>query len=69
MDMTIESTKDEIIFRLPVDTDIDLLQDIADWLAFKEITRKSKAKQKDVDKLVAEIKKGRWQRTKDEIGL
>ena len=43
---------------------IDDLQDLTDWLHFKEITRKSKAKQTDVDSLVAEIKKGRWNKRK-----
>ena len=65
--MIIEKSNNEIIIRLPNDINIDELQDIKDWLEYLEITRKSKAKQDDVDKLVREIKKGRWEKRKDEL--
>ena len=57
--MIIERTKDEIIIRLPGNIDIDDLQDFTDWFRYKELTRKSKARQSDVDSLVKEIKIGR----------
>lgn len=60
---------DEIIFRLPADTDIEELQDLSNYFAFKEIAKKSKAKQSDVDKLAKLAKKGRWEKTKRKIGL
>lgn len=62
--MIIERTTDEIIFRLPNDTSLDELQDLTDFFRYKELTKKSRAKQKDVDELVKTIKKGRWERTK-----
>ena len=62
--MIIERTKSEIIIRLPGDINIDELQDMTDWFQYKEITRKSKAKQADVDTLVSQIKKGRWDKRK-----
>jgi hypothetical protein len=62
--MIIERTKNEIIIRLPGDINIDELQDLTDWFQYKEITRKSKAKQEDIDSLVSEIKKGRWEKRK-----
>ena len=62
--MIIERTKSEIIIRLPGDINIDELQDMTDWFQYKEITRKSKAKQSDVDSLVNQIKKGRWNKRK-----
>jgi len=62
--MIIERTKNEIIIRLPGDINIDELQDLTDWFQYKEITRKSKAKQEDVDSFVSEIKKGRWEKRK-----
>jgi len=58
--MIIERTKDEVIIRLPGDINIDDLQDMTDWFQYKEIARKSKATQKDVDTLVKQVKKGRW---------
>ncbi len=51
--MIIERTNNEIIFRLPATMNIDELQDIADFLEFKEISKKSKATQKDVDNIYA----------------
>lgn len=65
MSMIIERTKDEIIIRLPGNIDIDDLQDFTDWFRYKELTRKSKARQSDVDSLVKEIKKGRWNSRKE----
>ena len=67
--MIIERTSKEVIFRLPASTKLEDLQEIADLFAFKEISRKSKATQKDVDDLVKKIKKGRWAKTKKQIGL
>jgi hypothetical protein len=62
--MIIERTGNEIIIRLPGDMNIDDLQDVKDWFQYQEITRKSKAKQSDVDALVGKIKKGRWNKRK-----
>jgi hypothetical protein len=62
--MIIERTDKEIIIRLPGDINIDELQDLKDWFQFKEVTRKSKAKQSDVDAIVNKIKKGRWNKRK-----
>ena len=62
--MIIERTAQEIVFRLPASTKLEDLQDIANLFTFKEISRKSKATQKDVDDLVKKIKKERWAKTK-----
>lgn len=67
--MNIERTSEEIIFRLPTSTKLEDLQEIADLFAFKEIAKKSKATQKDVDVLVRKIKKGRWNKTKKKLDL
>ena len=65
--MIIERTKDEIIFRLPANFDVDELQEIKNWLEYLYATRSSKATQDEVDNLVKEIKKGRWTRRKAEL--
>ncbi len=67
--MIIERTSDEVVFRLPSSTKLEDLQEIADLFAFKGISQKSKANQKDVDELVKKIKKGRWAKTKGKVGL
>lgn len=66
IDMIIEKTNKEIVFRLPHDTNIDVLQNLKDWLEYLEVTRKSTAKQEDVDAFVDEIKKDRWNRRKSD---
>jgi hypothetical protein len=65
--MIIERINNEIIIRLPGDINIDELQDMTDWFQYMEITRKSKAKQSDVDTLVSQIKKGRWDKRKSTL--
>ncbi len=65
--MIIERTSKEIIFRLPYSTNVDDLQDLTDLFEYKKIVKKSKATQKDVDNLVASIKKGRWGKTKQQL--
>jgi len=67
--MIIERTKNEVIFKLSGKINIDDLQDMSDLFEFKEISAKSKASQKEVDKLVKTIKKGRWEKTKSDMDL
>lgn len=66
--MIIEQTNKEIIFRLPKGTNIDDLQDLTDFFEFTEHTKDFKATQNDVDRLVKDIKKGRWDKTKALLG-
>ncbi len=65
--MIIEQTPNEIIFRFPKDMNLDDLQDMADLFEYKELSKKAKTSQKDVDDLVKSIKKGRWNRTKQQL--
>jgi hypothetical protein len=62
--MIIERTKKEVIIRLPSYIDTDGLQGLINYLIYKEATDKSQAKQKDVNKLVKEIKKGWWKKNR-----
>ena len=67
--MTVEYTNKEIIFKIPKNTKIEDLQDLADLFEFKQIARKSKATQKQLDDLLLNSKKGRWNNIKHKIGL
>jgi hypothetical protein len=67
--MTIERTNHEVIFRLPNSINIDDLQDFADYFKFQSIVQKSKASQIEVDRLVKEMKKGRWDKTRKHLEL
>jgi thioredoxin-related protein len=62
--MVIERTKKEVIIRLPSYIDTEGLQNLINYLTYKEATDKSQAKQEDVDKLVKDIKKGWWSRNR-----
>jgi hypothetical protein len=62
--MVIERTKDEIIIRLPTYIDTKGLQNLINYLTYKEATDKSQAKQGDVDKLAKDIKKGWWSKNR-----
>ncbi|UXE68843.1 MAG: hypothetical protein KA713_09820 [Chryseotalea sp. WA131a] len=62
--MVIERTKKEVIIRLPSYIDTEGLQNLINYLNYKEATDKSQAKQDDVDKLAKEIKKGWWSKNR-----
>lgn len=65
--MTIERTNSEIIIKVPTYVNVEGVQRLLDFLMYREATAKSKATQKDVDQLVAEVKKGRWARNKRQL--
>ena len=67
--MKIERTKNEIIIRVSSSVNLDDLQDLTDLIEYKEISKKSSASQKEVDNLVSDIKRGRWEKTKSKLGL
>lgn len=62
--MLIERTDNEIIIRFPSSVDTKGVQRLLDFLRYKEVTSKSKAKQKDVDKLAREVNKEWWEKNK-----
>jgi thioredoxin-related protein len=62
--MVIERTKNEVIIRLPSYIDTEGLQNLINYLTYKEATDKSQAKQDDVDKLAKDIKKGWWSKNR-----
>ena len=65
--MIIERTPNDIIFRFPKNMNLDDLQDLTDLFEYKELTKKSKTHQREVDDLVKTIKTGRWERTKQQL--
>lgn len=67
--MILERTKNEILIRLPAYLDLTDLQNMLDFLEYKELTAKSQAKQSDVDELSKAINKSIWEKIKDRRGL
>jgi len=62
--MQVERTNNEILIRLPANTDISGLQRILDYLQFREITAKSQATENDIDDLAKESKSDWWLKNK-----
>lgn len=62
--MTIERTATEVIIRLSPSLDVEELQRLLNYLAYKEATADSSAVQEDVDVLAADVRKGRFQRSR-----
>ena len=58
--MIIERTDKEIIIRIPSYVGTEGIQNLINYLTYKQATAKSKAKQSDVDALSTEVKKGWW---------
>ncbi len=67
--MIVERINNELLVRIPSSMTSSRIQSIMDYLRYEELTSDSKATQSDVDNLVLEAKKGRWERIKNEIGL
>lgn len=63
--MILERTKKEILIRLPLNVDLSELQDMLDYLNYKELSSKSKAKQSDVDKLSRVINKSMMKKVRE----
>lgn len=67
--MIVERTNNEILVRLPSNVDISELQDMLDYLKYRELTANSKAKQDDVDKLAKEVNSSMWDKIKKQRKL
>lgn len=67
--MIVERTNNEILVRLPSNVDLSELQDMLDYLRYRELTANSKAKQEDADKLAKEVNTSMWNKIKKERNL
>ena len=64
--MTITSENNELIIRIPENLmGLSEIQELIDYLKFKSITSKSKAKASDAEKLADEINQSWWNKNKD----
>ena len=62
--MILERTKDEIVIRLSSAINLTELQNMLDYLRYKELTSKSKATQEDADSLADSVNKAMWKKVK-----
>lgn len=66
--MVIERTSTETVIRIPTDMMTYMeVQDLLDYLFYRDITRKSKATLKDANRLAKSVKKGWWEANKDKL--
>jgi glycogen synthase len=65
--MVIERTSKEVIIRIPSYVGTEGIQNLIDYLIYKQATAKSKAKQTDVDTLASEVKKGWWSKNRSRL--
>jgi hypothetical protein len=65
--MTVERTGKEIIIRIPSSMDTTELQDLLNFIRYKELTGKSRVKQSQVDKLASDINKKWWRKNAKKI--
>ena len=63
--MTIERTNNEILIRISETIDIDDIQRTIDYIRYKELTSKSKARQSDVNELAETVNENWLKKNKD----
>jgi hypothetical protein len=62
--MTIERTSSEFVIRFPITTQVEHIQDLIDYLRYKELTSDYSVSQPEVDQLAREINKNWWRSNK-----
>lgn len=67
--MIVERQNNEILVRFSADSKASEIQSVLDYLRYIELTAKSKASQKDLEKLIKDSKSTRWEKIKKEIGF
>ncbi len=67
--MIVERRNNEILVRFSAGVESSKIQSILDYIKYIELTSKSEATESDVEELVKEAKKGRWDKTKKELGF
>lgn len=67
--MIVERINNEILVRLSADIDLSELQNILDFLKYKENATSSKATEEDVEKLTQSVNKTIWEKFKTKRNL
>jgi hypothetical protein len=62
--MIIERTAGELVIRFPITSNIEQIQDIIDYLRYKELTGGYCVPQSEVDQLAREINTNWWKSNK-----
>jgi hypothetical protein len=62
--MIVERLNNEILVRLSPQTNTSDLQDMLDYLEYKELVSKSKAKQSDIDELAKKVNRSMMEKVR-----
>ena len=65
--MEVEQTKTEFVIRFPVTAQTEQMQDIFNYLRYRELTASFKTDQQTVDEIAREINKKWWNENKDKF--
>ena len=65
--MTIERTASEFVIRFPVTANIERMQDMIDYLRYKELTANHSVAQSEVDTLAQSINRNWWQQNRSKF--
>ncbi len=63
--LLVERNTNEIVLRLPADTDIFSVQRVLNYFKYKQAIKKSKATEKEVEQLAKEFKTNWWKENKN----
>lgn len=63
--LVVERTDNAFVLRFPLDTDLQSLQKVIDYLKIKEIVKNSAGTEEEANSLADESKKDWWQRNKE----
>jgi hypothetical protein len=62
--MVIERTTNEVVIRFPFTANIERMQDMIDYLRYKELTANYNVSQAEVDKLAQDINRNWWKQNR-----
>ena len=62
--MVIENTSQEYIVRFPISSNMREVQEVIDYLRYKELTARYETEQSEVDAFAKEINKNWWSENK-----
>jgi hypothetical protein len=62
--MVIERTASEFVIRIPLIAQVEQMQDLIDYLRYKELTSSYEVSQSEVDMLARDINKNWWEKNK-----
>ena len=65
--MIIERTANELVIRFPFTTDTERMQDIIDYLRYKELTANYSVAQSEVDNLAQAINRKWWEQNQSKF--